>query len=695
MTTEDDLKTAKEIEFLLELASDDTLRLEFKTFHVMATMEDAPTAMAGFLAVLQIDPTRSPTVAAALAAFRQAGTPGGVVAPAVVGDVNIKKMTQEQINWLLKGSKAPIVSLKAKDKAVRNAVGKPQASLNAELKKTVDGTYFAIAVVAGKPLQKNIYDSQSPLGKKIPFAIYAILEHPKTHDFKVGYFPIISQGEKNIITLYSADQEAEAIADFHAYPTDLSIVQNPFATIQSLLPKLRTLLAITTRNIIKADFLQNNLSMGFPLILALYHETSSSTLKNDLIFITEIDRLSRLIRSKSLIDAKLNSTARAAIIRQWLPPLAFNVAEADGSFVTARTMLKRICMIKECLAKAHKHFGSLFSEYAFDVGDIIDSETKAFMNDKTNMERFNLSDNYPALPLNTVKILLAAAFKTNQMLYNRIILQLSTCLRNEEINRLNPKHLLPNGTLDYSERPAAGLEQLSQKTAPKRNGSATVFVNPPTSVVTRVIMKGGHKFSKRTDLKKGDEDIAFNAFEKAEALFWEPGGEIRKLLSAAFKDALLGDDSATTELQGRDALQADRTHQRTLRTTGATMLRYGLTSRICIPIEPKVISERMAHIDGTMIEKVYANGRPIDSKGSQTPDDYITIDALEIEGPDGKLVKIADNEYLWDAWLLEEFFTRYAAGSKQEAKKIAQQIFDELTKSSEGKHVPKRTRVKL
>lgn len=238
-----------------------------------------------------------------------------------------------------------------------------------------------------------------------------------------------------------------------------------------------------------------------------------------------------------------------------------------------------------------------------------------------------VEDNYPALPLTDVKTILDAAWNVDQRLYHRIVLQLSTAIRVNEINRLSVDFLDKSNNRMIYNRAVNGVF-LSAKTTNKVDRRK--LANAQTSLVTRVVLKN-------FDFKADAEII-----EK----FWQLGSDLRK--------ALITEDG----------------FERSLRTTAATNLMYGTTSRICVKTDYSDVQARMSHINPHQVTTRYAKQPPVDIDRARNIDEYLSIRPLILEN--GKQYKIHATENAWDLWLLRDFINRHGL------KAVQKFIYDEI-----------------
>jgi len=268
----------------------------------------------------------------------------------------------------------------------------------------------------------------------------------------------------------------------------------------------------------------------------------------------------------------------------------------------------------EILGKALKQYMKKVATKHYPK-DIIDLMTEAKDNViKLHSDDLRDEDNFPALPLSDVKTMLESAWNQNPALYNRIILQLSTYVRVIEAGRLDKCYLLANDTLNY--RQEVNGQYLTTKTMGKVKRSD--LVNPKTSIITRVIMK---HFGFKVDRKEVDA-------------FFSVNNAMRKSLKTA------------------DG------HERSLRTTGATMAMFGENSDVCVKTFYRDVQNRMAHKTAQMVTTVYAKNRPADSEGL-TVDVYLSSQKMTLKAEDGAGYHLHMTDNAWDLWLLRDFMGRH------------------------------------
>lgn len=254
--------------------------------------------------------------------------------------------------------------------------------------------------------------------------------------------------------------------------------------------------------------------------------------------------------------------------------------------------------------------------------------------------QWHQEDRFPAFSRELTEKILDAAWAADINIYLACVLQLSTCLRNNEIQRLSRDFLLHDCTLDY-RRPrliaATGVEEyLSTKTTDKIE--RTELTNPRASIVTRVILRHFLRYQYPA------EHLLKN--------FWD-----------GLKVSL--DDSRVRN--GR-TMRKGLIVPRALRTTGATMLRFTRETLFFPRIENEIISARMTHSTTLMIERVYARNPPPGSDGL-APHVYLgfgecMVVSATVADQGHETVHecdISSQDCAWDAWLLRDLLDRYRA----------------------------------
>lgn len=304
--------------------------------------------------------------------------------------------------------------------------------------------------------------------------------------------------------------------------------------------------------------------------------------------------------------------------------------------VYSQTFAPRYKLLSRAFGLMHARFGIPYSSI---FRDCLNCE-KSFETQGEALEE-ELSDgtNFPALSLKDVKKLLEISLKRDLNLYAYIIMQLSTCLRNQEMSRLiahKDKAVINGSFLRYrtplvkSADPDKDL-YLVMKTKGKVN-LYSQLTDPELSLVSRFILSNMSP-----------------EFHFAHKTFFEKNGDVR---------------NALTEPNG---------HQRSLRTTGATMLRYGLTSHVARTIDPKIIMHRMGHTTEEMVSSVYARNLPTDANGLD-PDDYLNLHPLHVSGID-----ISKQMYAWDLWLLNELLNTLKLRNQSKHLELIKFIVKETT----------------
>lgn len=320
-----------------------------------------------------------------------------------------------------------------------------------------------------------------------------------------------------------------------------------------------------------------------------------------------------------LLPPDQNGFGYADFFDAWIDRLVADIK--NGGKVGKKTIRKKT----ETLGKALKEYKRKMKPkyYPDDLIDLMTESKEAVI--RRHGDDLRDEDNYPALPLSDVTTILESAWNLDTALYNRIILQLSTMVRVIEIDRLTKDYLLHNDTLCYRQQ--INGEYLSTKTIGKVDRSD--LINPNTSIVTRIIMK---HFNFQLDRKNVDS-------------FWNVNNAMRKSLKT--KDG----------------------HERSLRTTGATMAMFGEGSNVCVKTSYRDVQNRMAHKTAQMVTTVYAKNRPADSEG-MTVDAYLNACPMTLKN--GKEYHLHTIDNAWDLWLLRDFMNRYGL------EKVKPMIFAEV-----------------
>lgn len=207
-------------------------------------------------------------------------------------------------------------------------------------------------------------------------------------------------------------------------------------------------------------------------------------------------------------------------------------------------------------------------------------------------------ENYQTLTIEQLDIILRHAIEYRPD-YNYVMLQLLTCLRNKELERLD-KAFLVGKELNYKDAvEVKGKNRfLSTKTMHKVPRSR--LNNAATCALTRYILKY--------------EDFEPAGVQKLFACSGLSKKSIRKKLGQA------------TGGRGGE-------HQRSLRTAAATWMYRCADVNLWfdrLPLQsvsPKMIADKMAHKDTTMVESIYARSHPADGK-SGNYSKYFTFEKL-------------------------------------------------------------------
>ena len=321
-----------------------------------------------------------------------------------------------------------------------------------------------------------------------------------------------------------------------------------------------------------------------------------------------VRQVRRILKKTGNPEIPFPKRGEQVLLNSWLDGILNNLGMTErvrkGRIEIKRSSYTELTkIVRQAFSGADEKFGRFTT--AFRAEKLI--EELALRKAKQKVDE----DHYPALPLKDVKLVLRHSLIAGLECYFAVILQLTTCLRNQEMGRLSKNSLCGSrkSMLLYQE-PLYDNVYLIQKTLkkvdPKRDLS-----NPGVSLIGRVILKF-YKFASQ---------------ETVNSLF-ELGSELRNALST---------------IDG---------HQRTLRTTGATMLRFGFLTAIARPIDPKIIMQRMAQKTEQMVSEVYAKNLPIDAQ-DMDPDHYFSLGPIKLRSKFG-VFEVGKWEYAWDLFLLRQ-----------------------------------------
>ena len=288
-----------------------------------------------------------------------------------------------------------------------------------------------------------------------------------------------------------------------------------------------------------------------------------------------------------------------------------------GKYITESYLRLKSKPLRRGIEELHtlfKHHNNSFGNFieVFDVE--LERVARKYADDLRDEE------SYPPFPLSDIEKLLEAAANTSMKLYCRIIVQLSTCLRIDEMDKFHGDGwLLNDGTLRYSTKNPRTDSYLSTKTIAKLPRNQ--LVNPGTDLVTRIILKNQKKI------------LNFIPKTSTKFAFWRSDSPVRQKLK-------------------------QNGPERSLRATAATMLVFSAESKICSGnITYRDVQNRMAHKTASMITEVYAKNRPADSAGKSV-DEYFQIQDIAFK-ISGKVVSLAESENAWGLWLFLDFYRRF------------------------------------
>lgn len=245
-------------------------------------------------------------------------------------------------------------------------------------------------------------------------------------------------------------------------------------------------------------------------------------------------------------------------------------------------------------------------------------------------------ENYPKLTQSEQIVLLHAAFMVGGVAGLMFcVLGISTCLRNEELDRLiaNPtKYLWSDNILHYNNT------DLITKTEMPAEAN-----DPPASLITRVIL--------RNYQVEEPSSVFFNPNPSADS-----EGSLRKhwLLNSQRdddwqRDAVLAYNDSMPP--GFEVVDMSAFHQRCFRGTGLTNLCMAGDSENFNKSSIYVAQERAAHATTVMCATRYARVAHKD-RGTLPIDEYFHVPEMDFRRPDGSLAELGSQMYLTDAWLL-------------------------------------------
>lgn len=502
-----------------------------------------------------------------------------------------RKLSQSQEAWLIKH--AAINNPTPTN--VKNVRSRPQDGITHRTKQYGEPIYGPYSI-----LNPNLPDD-------VPYALSAIFDDRTNNIIIATYISILKSRSRDIEYTYT--NETERAGAIRLAKQDIDDTKNGKNFLDSPFYQMSDYLEYAHEFRRKERHSSNDKKsiprrVGFALALAFLNEGYTKDSSAFDMWSFTVDSLKNLKFPSEDKDVNLKNWAENAV-EQFLPA----ISQRKGEFITSKTLRNKTRILKKGMQEIHDMCGDEIANLNLEthLDKALNSTLKKYKNDILEIE------NFPPLQLKDIRIILERAFKISPNFYHQIVLQLSTALRNNEMERLSHKHLLANGTLQVQKK--VDGEYLTTKTSKKLKRED--LVNPCTSIITKVILKF--------------YQFGFNSYftESIRHRFWAKYGDLR------------------------EGLQEDGAHQRSLRTTAATNLMFAGGSLAAARVPITLVQNRMSHKDGMMVATTYAKNTPKDAQGL-TPDEYFKTTELTLNG-----VALHKVDNAWDLWLLKDMVQKY------------------------------------